>query len=117
MKKQLTEKEMIDYLMTYPDHIPSPQAKARTIQRIQEKSIKNQARLSTNLDPLFITLFVSFFLLFFTYTFFPIPIGEFARQMMEPRLIQFLPGYCWLVILLCPPLLLCVLPFAKGGQR
>ncbi len=113
-----SEKEIIEFLMSYPESVPSQAEKARTVIRVQREIRKNRATRMNSMDILFVLLLLAaaLFLSFF------IALPEFLAEQILQHYYQL--QYSHLIVLffvlsglITTPLLLTLLPSNKGGNH
>ncbi len=113
-----SEKEIIEFLMSCPEAIPSQAEKARTVIRVQREIRKKRVTRMSSMDILFVllllaaTLFLSFFIALPEFS-----AGQILQHYYQLQYSHRIVLYLILTGLLTTPLLLTILPSNKGGNN
>lgn len=113
------EQEIIDFLMSYPETIPSQAQKARTIARVQRGIRNNQAARKNSMDVLFTCLLLAAALILSLFSA-GLPgwsLGQISSQFYELQYFPHILFYFGLAGILTVPLLLTILSIKKGGNQ
>ncbi len=118
-KDRNQEQEIIDFLMSYPEAIPSQAQKARTIAQVQREIRSNQPVRLSSMDVLFTCLLLAAALVLYLFSawlpeFYS---GQILIQFYQLRYFPHILFYFGLTGCLTVPLLLTILPIKKGGNQ
>ncbi len=113
------EIKITEFLMSYPDTIPSPQEKARIVRRVEREIEKGRVGRMNTMDILFALLFVPVLLVLALFNgMLPgISAGYILNQVYPTEFTHDILLYVFLAGLLITPLLLTILPVNKGGNK
>ncbi|MDD3364650.1 MAG: hypothetical protein PHZ03_06685 [Syntrophomonas sp.] len=113
------EEKIAKFLMSYPDAIPSPQEKARTVRRVEREIVKGRVGRMSTLDIIFALLFVSVMLVLtlFNGMLPSIQVGQILNQSYQTEFTHDILLYIFIGGLLTTPLLLTILPVNRGGNH
>jgi len=113
------EEKIVEFLLSYPDVIPSPQEKVRTARRIERKIVTGGDSSENTMDILFVLLFVPVMLILalFSGMLPSISVGQILNQANQIEFTHPILLYIFIVGLLTTPLLLTILPVNRGGDH
>lgn len=113
-----SEKEMIEFLMSYPEALPSQAKKNRTVIRVQREIRKNRATSMSGMDILFALMLVATVLVLSLVNYLSdFSAGKIVQHFYQLQYWRSIVMYLIIAGLLTTPLLLIILPSNKGGNN
>jgi len=117
-KLSCEEKKITEFLMSYPDIIPSPQEKSRMARRVEREIVKGRGGRMNTMDILFALLFLPVLLgLALLNGMVPGISAGYILRTYSAEFTHDILLYIFLAGMLITPLLLTILPVNKGGNE